>query len=67
MEGNMEWLGAQLGSEDDAGNWLRGPCWVSGNGDNKARGLPIFLWVGRIKKETWMVKTWPRIKYHFLV
>ena len=62
----MELLGAQPGTEEDAGTWLRGPCWVSGNWENKAPGLPVFLCVGRMKKETWMVKTWSRIKNHLI-
>lgn len=46
----MELPGSQPGTEEDAGTWLRGPCRVSGNWENKAPGLPIFLCVGRMKK-----------------
>ena len=64
--GNTE-LWFQLGIEDDAGTWLRESCWESGKRENQAARLPVFVWVGRMKKETWMVKILSRIKYHFLV
>ena len=64
--GNTE-LWFQLGIEDDAGTWLRETCWESGKRENQAARLPVFVWVGRMKKETWMVKILSRIKYHFLV